>query len=121
MGNDFTRRKYRKLIVDYKTEYSVYIAEKQIRQRCTLNSIFNYLRLDRGPSVEYSFGGLSHRKYFGKVIKAIRESNPCFDDRIDPNESMKGRVYRQMVAEIEDKYTDEFSILKREFSQRYGF
>jgi hypothetical protein len=95
--------------------------EQSIRKICTLNSIFNYLRLRQVPAsdVEYCFVGLSHSQIIRKglnVMKRIKRQIVI----IDRGESLKNRVYRQVVKEIEEAYVEGFPILKKEFCAMNG-
>jgi hypothetical protein len=70
---------------------------------------------------DYRFVGLPYNKFFGKVVESIqRDFRPNIDSKMYYIESMKNRVYRQVVEEIEEKYFSQFSALKTAFCAKYG-
>jgi hypothetical protein len=95
------------------------MAEQSIRQSCTLNSIFNYLRLRQVPAsdVDYCFVGLDFSQRIRKGIYGINQMKRPIAI-VDRGESLKNRVYRHVVAQIEETYVEGFPILKKEFCER---
>jgi hypothetical protein len=110
------------LMIVYDDELQKWNAVFDYRRDCTLNSLFNYLCRLKSPDLvdrEYLFQGLAYNNVLRGNLSSIIKSGSLLNLEPVGSEAVKDRVHREIVKEMEERYSLAFESLKKAFCEKY--